>query len=60
MEKENEIIIKECVDMLEKIHTSINHLNSGKKENNENVINYCNKIDNIIEYLNELKDINND
>ena len=54
MEKENEIIIKECVDMLEKIHTSINHLNSGKKENNENVIKYCNKIDNIIEYLNEL------
>ena len=54
MEKENEIIIKECVDMLEKIHSSINYLNSGIKDNNKDVIKQCNKIDDIIEYLNEL------
>ena len=54
MEKENEIIIKECVDMLEKIHSSINYLNSGIKDNNKDVIKQCNKIDDIIEYLNSL------
>tara|TARA_Y100001937_G_scaffold108643_1_gene152481 strand:- start:255 stop:425 length:171 start_codon:yes stop_codon:yes gene_type:complete len=53
--KENKIIIKECVDMLEKTHTAINHLNNGIKENNKNVIKYCSKIDDIIEYLKELK-----
>tara|TARA_Y100001937_G_C7136752_1_gene340402 strand:- start:16631 stop:16804 length:174 start_codon:yes stop_codon:yes gene_type:complete len=52
---ENKIIIKECIDMLEKTHTAINHLNSGIKENNENVIKYCSKIDDVIEYLKQLK-----
>jgi|TARA_Y100000004_G_scaffold102267_1_gene114743 hypothetical protein len=54
MEKENKIIIKECVDMLEKIHSSINYLNSEIKDNNKDVIKQCNKIDDIIEYLNNL------
>ncbi len=51
---EKEIVIKECVEMLEKIHSAINHLNSEIKDNNKDVIKQCNKIDDIIEYLNEL------
>tara|TARA_R100001510_G_C7538300_1_gene126951 strand:+ start:436 stop:600 length:165 start_codon:yes stop_codon:yes gene_type:complete len=51
MEKENEIIIKECIDMLEKVHSAINYLNAETKDNNKDVIKYCNKIDEIIEYL---------
>ena len=51
---EKEIIIKECIDMLEKTHSAINYLNNGIKDNNKDVIKQCNKIDDIIEYLNEL------
>ena len=51
MEKENEIIIKECIDMLEKVHSAINYLNAETKDNNKDVIKHCNKIDEIIEYL---------
>ena len=52
MEKdEKEFIIKECIDMLEKVHSSINYLNAEIKDNNKDVIKYCNKIDEIIEYL---------
>ena len=53
MEKENEIIIKECVDMLEKVHSAINYLNCGIKDNKKDSIKYCNKIDDIIDYLNK-------
>jgi hypothetical protein len=51
---EKKIIIKECVYRLEEIYSAINYLNAGIKDNNEDVIKQCNKIDDIIEYLNNL------
>jgi len=48
---ESKEIARECVGMLEKIHSAINHLNCGVKENNNEVINKCNKIDNLIDYF---------
>lgn len=48
---ESKEIARECVGMLEKIHSAINHLNCGVKENNNEVINQCNKIDNLIDYF---------
>ena len=48
---ESKEIARECVVMLEKIHTAINHLNCGVKENNNQVINQCNTIDTLIDYF---------